>query len=797
MSKDKKLLAYQTDEIAQGKLRASQKAVLKAAEKSVEKGDYDDGVNLYSKLLSQSSIQQVVKVKIEKNINNVMGKIKKTVQVAKQFIPQQTDIDQVQTPQETSSEGSFNFPPVSYPQQEIEIEYEPVEYKPPSQNIPQVSPDVNINDANIEGVSLKNVNLENISAIGQKEAVTEELLSDAIDYTIDKVTDNISKMLFAEGVSVGRANFRNEKLFQTKDERDFVNSVNDSDINLNDHFFDMMHQLTEEIESLNDNIEDLKPAFISKISDSIFPQTPPVKPKSKSRAQKSSSELSNDEIDRTLFQQENGNSDLPQGAGDYNPSVEDHEVQIDDNFFHSVDKLKDDMEHIKDDVENLKSAAITDISDRMFPKYPIDPSILDAKPDETTQDNIPMGNDFFDKINSLADKLKETNFDRIDDALAQFEGTPSGADKDFTELFESIGSKLDTLGDLNQRSNSLEKEMESFSKLVDLLNDEKEKRKESEKSLEDFEKSLKDIKDQLSKNVEEEKPEDFFTVGEEVVKKKVKKSVPKEDLDKRQYYPDSEVLEAPQEEDKFHSLEEVLDEDLSHAQSYTKEDAMRDEAKSQYHKDVDPAFIPEPYSTDFDYKQSDGFFQDITGKPILVKAPQTPDNIMTKPQEDLNNKLPQTQPETQAPPPITIQLQEPPPPPPKPRRTLRQPIRLTYDFRNIFNNKYYRKYRDMLNEAATLVAEKKLDEALEYYHVISDQNIPQSFKLMIQQNIKDIEETISDTFRYSDTIVKVDDAGEISRVRIVEEEELEGENFEYDEDSGKAIISQEVAFRDE
>ena len=96
-------------------------------------------------------------------------------------------------------------------------------------------------------------------------------------------------------------------------------------------------------------------------------------------------------------------------------------------------------------------------------------------------------------------------------------------------------------------------------------------------------------------------------------------------------------------------------------------------------------------------------------------------------------------------------------------------MRLSFSFKNLFNNKTYIKYREILNKAAILVAEKRLDEALDYYYTIRDQNIPNVFKMMVQQNIDDIEETIMRTFQYSDTIVKVKDSGRAIRLRDLNE----------------------------
>lgn len=120
-------------------------------------------------------------------------------------------------------------------------------------------------------------------------------------------------------------------------------------------------------------------------------------------------------------------------------------------------------------------------------------------------------------------------------------------------------------------------------------------------------------------------------------------------------------------------------------------------------------------------------------------------------------------------------------PPKKPPKR----VRLSFSFRNLFNNKTYVKYKDILNRAAILVAEKRLDEALDYYYTIRDQNIPNVFKMMVQQNIDDIEETIMRTFQYSDTIVKVKDSGKAIRLRDINEFERQIEEKRKEELSQK------------
>ncbi|HEO65998.1 MAG TPA: hypothetical protein ENI73_09035, partial [Spirochaetes bacterium] len=102
------IIAYQSDDFAKKSLRTSQRAVLKVAEKSISEGEYDTGVDLYSKLLTLPNIKRTTKIKIEKNINNVMHRIQRTVRVAKQFIPPEVDVNQMPV----SDDKDLNVPEV-------------------------------------------------------------------------------------------------------------------------------------------------------------------------------------------------------------------------------------------------------------------------------------------------------------------------------------------------------------------------------------------------------------------------------------------------------------------------------------------------------------------------------------------------------------------------------------------------------------------------------------------------------------------------------------------------------------
>ncbi len=1049
------IIAYQSDDFAKKSLRTSQRAVLKVAEKSISEGEYDTGVDLYSKLLTLPNIKRTTKIKIEKNINNVMHRIQRTVRVAKQFIPPEVDVNQMpvsddkdlNVPEVDPSRGSgIGDPGTGFPGQGgglgsgspgegegmgvgdpgggggygsgmpppgvIETITEVIETiqapgAPPQGEYPgqpgsgQGEGGINLQDVDIQGVKLKNIDLENLGQPSDSKVVTENLLSDAIDYTIDRLTDNIGQMVASRGGSgevIEKADFRSEKLHESEDAFDFVSSVHENEVQLTEQFFKYIEDLKNEIGSLNDNIEDLKPAFIGKISDTIFPDPSAKKasPKDESDSQEtlnesiqelssilkqaspdeekaiekvigkeddvSNAELSEnikelssllksasdeekklleekgqedldigskEEIAEALFKEDGEEGDSKQASEDDFPLNEDffksinqiqsdvedvkedvnllkthtisdisdtffpetgskslfkddavqdeitqkldealsmdpeEDIKLDEDFFKSVNQLQSELEGVKEAVDDLKSHSINDISDTIFPK-PSDSSIDPAQ----FQDNMRAASEFFDKVNTFADNIQSgIDEHNVDQAFALLEEKPTDSDsvqpissnlkEDLGELSDTVNNavmdhqmsemveselgtemqdlKEGTLGIqegvkglldgmqnlqenaptqeqldiLTRRTESFEKEMDTFEKLVEMLNSERERREESEKTLSEFSQALEGIKQQLTSQdgYPESEPLEIFQAAEEILNKRIKRTVPKDRMDDMQSH---ENLDEILEDDEFRTLEEVIDEDLSHVRAITKDDALREDAKENFHDDIDPSFIPTPYSTDYDYKNEDGFFQDISGTPVAISSPiELSQESLQKSFDEQMKKLSEPtekpdamDPSMAQPPPFNAQPFMPQPqspfaPPRKPRRSLREPIRLTYDFRNLFHNKYYRKYRDMLNEAATLVAEKKLDEALEYYYVIRDQNIPQSFRLMIQQNINDIEETIADTFRYSDTIVKVDEAGEISRVRVVEQEELESEEIEYIHGSNRSVVSREVAFHED
>ena len=68
--------------------------------------------------------------------------------------------------------------------------------------------------------------------------------------------------------------------------------------------------------------------------------------------------------------------------------------------------------------------------------------------------------------------------------------------------------------------------------------------------------------------------------------------------------------------------------------------------------------------------------------------------------------------------------------------------RIPYSFELSKNNSLleyvYYKYKPMLIKAQKLVRNKQIAKALNYYRTISEQEIPDEFRAMIDRNIKDI-----------------------------------------------------------
>ncbi len=117
-----------------------------------------------------------------------------------------------------------------------------------------------------------------------------------------------------------------------------------------------------------------------------------------------------------------------------------------------------------------------------------------------------------------------------------------------------------------------------------------------------------------------------------------------------------------------------------------------------------------------------------------------------------------------------------------------KPLNLTYNFTNVFHNKFYVQHSNMFNEAARLVSERKLDDAIDYYKVLLDQKLPETMKIMIKQNIKDLELSIINTFKYANTIVDMDESGRLTSldsdsdtVKIIEQQDYKKDDVYFKE----------------
>jgi len=63
---------------------------------------------------------------------------------------------------------------------------------------------------------------------------------------------------------------------------------------------------------------------------------------------------------------------------------------------------------------------------------------------------------------------------------------------------------------------------------------------------------------------------------------------------------------------------------------------------------------------------------------------------------------------------------------------------ITYSFDNMPENLYYSKYKKILSNAARITLLGNLQEGLEMFNLVKDQNLPQEYKDMIDKNIQDI-----------------------------------------------------------
>jgi hypothetical protein len=78
-------------------------------------------------------------------------------------------------------------------------------------------------------------------------------------------------------------------------------------------------------------------------------------------------------------------------------------------------------------------------------------------------------------------------------------------------------------------------------------------------------------------------------------------------------------------------------------------------------------------------------------------------------------------------------------------------LKVSYDFKNLSEasnlsretnmvGHSLNKYKPMLQKASELIKRRKVRDAINYYQVVMDQNIPHEFKIMIRRNINDLHE---------------------------------------------------------
>ncbi len=409
----------------------------------------------------------------------------------------------------------------------------------------------------------------------------------------------------------------------------------------------------------------------------------------------------------------------------------------------------------------------------------------EAGEEEEEKDKIPITTRFYDTQESLGKTL-----DKLSDVL----------EKSFERLMKTPDKEEIVEEEKEIEKEEKEKKPEEKEEEEEKLPKHKEKEKEEDDGTfiakdeyidtEDEKEHYDDKSDKYKyydEEKEEEKEEEFIADEEVVYKKKEKKKKafpPKFEEDNLNIVssypdlpPDSDTYE--EEEKEFLTLQDVIADDVYEEEEFTLEDLKREEEKENIHiPGVDMNFMPEPFIPVDEYNQTDGFFIDIEGNPVLIPEEEEEeeefieDKYSIERTDDFEDKeKKEEEKEYQE---LLKELEE--------RRKAsreaekkKKPLKLTFDFKDMFHNKSYLKYREILNEAAQLVSEKKLDEALDYYNVILDQDIPKAFKLMIKQNIADITQTIIETFKRSDTIVNVKSSGEITRLttKFIEEEKEE------------------------
>lgn len=401
---------------------------------------------------------------------------------------------------------------------------------------------------------------------------------------------------------------------------------------------------------------------------------------------------------------------------------------------------------------------------------------------EAETDKIPITTRFYDNQESLGktlDKLSEVLEKSFERLLGEPKTTEEQEEGEEEEQEETKKKEEPTK---KEKQETADDDDGAFIAEDEYIDDEKKVKKQED---------TKDKYEYYDDEEEEEKEDDFIADDEVVYKKKEKKkktlppkSEEEDNLNIVSSYPDlppPDSDDSEKEEKEFLTLEDIISDDVYEEEEFTLEDLRREEEKENVHiPGVDMNFMPEPFIPIDEYIHTDGFFTDVDENPILIPDEDEvedeaedesfiEDEYSIERTDDLEEQEKKEEElEYQE---LLKELEE-------RRKSSREaekkkkPLKLTFDFKDMFHNKSYLKYREILNEAAQLVSEKKLDEALDYYNVILDQDIPKAFKLMIKQNIADITQTIIETFKRSDTIVNVKSSGEVTRLttKFIEED---------------------------
>ncbi len=741
MTNNKNIITYTINEFDINSLRTSQSRILEVAENLVKEGKYDLGVVLYSKLLDKHNIKKVNKIKIEKNISDIMVSVKQTIKTAKKYIPSNAEI----ITDESDEFDEIDLSLTNENQQKITDNNkkeksknstlaELLKYAVDKANTPEEQYEKSIPNTE-NNLDNKDINEKLLNKIDSLSTSTSKL----INKTISKIKPEY-KNTTTDNVDVDKqikslTNELSDKENQGAELSDFTSNIDESKLLLTNNFFNKINEIENKIN--NDTI--------SYINNSLFP--PKI-------ATEKYSEV---------------------------PKDNKYDVKLNKAFFSNINKLSDDANKIKDSVDQLKDSFISKISNHFFP---------------------PLSKDSIKK--NISSKLEDVSIDKDYKEDKQLVNKKEYlAPYDPNEFEEKINNLINNLSDSNNKSNisettniseNLNDKVNIIKDLVENLKDEKDTKEINEKKIDDFKETVDKLK---SRSKDEDAPEEpvleVFKANEEIIikkhKEKIKPETYSDNYHKVLYFPDNEAYKKNDIDNLgFYSLNDILSEDYSNAEKLNDSGELIEKVKKVVSKNIDLQRTPYPHNVENDYKNKNGFLEHIN-KPLDTEKTINIDNDNLKNHEapidneyntnryaDKENKDRLNEPEKQT--------------KPKPEyynRSLKNPVILSYDFRSLFKTKFYLKYKDILNEAAMLVANKKLDEALEYYYVILDQNIPSALKLMIKQNIEDIEQTITNTFRYSDTIVKLKESGEVSRLKVVDE-------IEYGEDK---VSSKEIVFTEE